>query len=251
MSIAKLVDRHLIWPLRKQYHKLHNLFATNSFSVNFHDDLLIRAFGSSQPALSDISDHLPTIFSEIIAASPKLIVELGTRGGESTKTILAAAKHSDATVLSIDINDCSGVEIADDFKSSWHFVQADDVAFEKESFRGWCSSHGFEPEIDVLFIDTSHLYENTRAEIQAWFPHLSPRATIIFHDTNLNRTSRTYNNTILNIGWENQRGVIRTIEELLGKKCNEHEFFVAVNGEWLINHYPNSFGLTVLKRLTR
>jgi cephalosporin hydroxylase len=249
MSIARFVDKHLIWPLRKKYHKLHNLFATSSFDVTFHDDHLIRAFGSAQPALSDISDHLPTIFSEIVAASPKLVVEVGTRGGESTKTILAAAKHSDAAVLSLDINDCSAVEIAEDFKSSWHFIQGDDVAFGKESFLGWCSSHGFEPRIDVLFIDTSHLYEHTRAEIQAWFPHLSKRAIVIFHDTNLNRTSRTYNNTILNIGWDNQRGVIRAIEELLGKKFDEDRSFAGVVSEWLVRHYPNSFGLTVLKRL--
>src|SRR5437764_5693150 len=142
MSIARIVDKHLIWPLRKLYHKLHNLFATNSFAVRFYDEQLIRAFGSEQPAISDISDHLPTIFSEIVAASPKLIVELGTRGGESTKTILAAAKHSSATVLSIDINDCSGVDIAADFKSSWHFVQADDIVFEKDSFQRWCIAHG-------------------------------------------------------------------------------------------------------------
>src|SRR5438270_1418231 len=115
MSLVKLVDKHLIWPFRKHYHKLHNLFAANSFIVRFHDDHLIRAFGSDQPPLSDISDHLPTIFSEIVAACPHLIVELGTRGGESTKTILAAAKHSNATVLSIDINDCSSVGIAGEF----------------------------------------------------------------------------------------------------------------------------------------
>src|SRR5712671_3556504 len=251
MSIARIVDKHLVWPLRKHYHKLHNLFATNSFAVRFYDDHLIRAFRSDQPTVSDISDHLPTIFSEIVAAFPKLIVELGTRGGESTKTILAAAKHSDATVLSIDINDCSGVEIATDFKFSWHFVQADDIIFENDAFQKWCITHALEPRIDVLFIDTSHLYEHTRAEIPAWFPHLSARATVIFHDTNLNRTSRTYNNGILNIGWDNQRGVIRAIEELLGKHLNEGEVFAGVAAEWLIHHYPNSFGLTVLKKLTR
>jgi hypothetical protein len=103
----------------------------------------------------------------------------------------------------------------------------------------------------VLFIDTSHLYEHTRTEIQAWFPHLRDRATVIFHDTNLNRTSRTHNHTILNIGWDNQRGVIRAIEELLGKKLNENASFAGMVNEWLVRHYPNSFGLTVLKRLPR
>ena len=91
MSITRILDKHLIWPLRKRYHQIHNRFVTNSFTVRFYDDHLIRAFGSSQPPVTDISDHLPTIFSEIVAASPKLIVELGTRGGESTRCVTRGA----------------------------------------------------------------------------------------------------------------------------------------------------------------
>ena len=41
---------------------------------------------------SDISDHLATIFSEAVAAKPRLIVELGVRGGESRYALERAAR---------------------------------------------------------------------------------------------------------------------------------------------------------------
>ncbi len=248
-SIGKFFTRHLILPIRKEYHKLHNLLATNSFAVRFYDQQLIRAFGTEHPPATDISDHLVTIFAEIVAVEPRLIVELGTRGGESTKTILAAAKHSEANVLSIDVNDCSGVGLPQEFRDAWEFVQADDIEFEKMQFASWCEKRRIDAIIDVLFIDTSHLYEHTLAEIKAWTPHVTVGGLIIFHDTNLKKFGTTYNNTILKLGWDNERGVIRAIEELLGKQFNENEFFVDVANGWLVRHHPNSFGLTVLKKL--
>jgi predicted O-methyltransferase YrrM len=38
-------------------------------------------------------------------------------------------------------------------------------------------------EIDVIFIDTSHLYESTREEIAAYIPRLRPGGYMILHDT--------------------------------------------------------------------
>ena len=249
--IAKFLGKHLVWPIRKEYHKLHNFLAANSFGIRFYDSSLIRSIGTDCPATTDISDHLVTVFSDIVAAQPKLIVELGTRGGESTKTILAAASHSGAAVLSIDIHDCSGVDIPDEIKRNWTFIQADDVHFEKTKFCEWCAGRALHPIIDVLFIDTSHLYEHTVAEIKAWEPYVSANGLMILHDTNLKKLSRTHTNAILNLGWENERGVMRAIEELVGKRFAENDFFVDVANGWLIRHHPNSFGLTMLKRLPK
>src|SRR5271168_538411 len=77
---------------------------------------------------NDIVDHLPTLSFECNAASPKLIVELGTRFGVSTQTLIACAKTRNATMVSVDIADCSQVS---DYPN-WSFVHADDVAFAKE-----------------------------------------------------------------------------------------------------------------------
>jgi hypothetical protein len=52
------------------------------------------------------------------------------------------------------------------------------------------------------------------------------------------------------IGWDNQRGVIRAIEEFLGRRYDESAFFVDIARGFLVTHRPNCNGFTVLRRLT-
>src|ERR1700720_571304 len=73
--------------------------------------VLAEALGPWATASSDIHDHLATIFGEAVAARPHLIVELGTRDGISTRALLAAAEISGAHLLSIDIADCSRIDL--------------------------------------------------------------------------------------------------------------------------------------------
>lgn len=40
----------------------------------------------------------------------------------------------------------------------------------------------FAGPVDFLFVDADHDYEAVRADIAAWFPRLSPGATVAFHD---------------------------------------------------------------------
>jgi hypothetical protein len=121
------------------------------------------------------------------------------------------------------------------------------VAFAAR-FPAWCREAGIPAAIDVLFIDTSHLYEHTRQEIAAWFPFLAARGTAIFHDTNMGALYRRADGT-LGRGWDNERGVIRAIEEFLGTRYDESCPFVDLRGEWIVSHDPLCNGLTTLNRL--
>ena len=64
------------------------------------------------------------------------------------------------------------------------FVHMDDIEFSKK-FIEYVNKHNLQKTIDVLFIDTSHMYEHTKKEIECWFPFLSDNAIVIFHDTNM------------------------------------------------------------------
>jgi len=191
---------------------------------------------------NDIVDHLPTLAFECKAASPKLIVELGTRGGVSTQALIGCARVNDAVMVSVDIDDCS--HVASDAK--WSFVRSDDLEFAKK-FPEWCKSKGIDSKIDFLFIDTSHEYEHTVAEIAVWFPLLSQKCRVAFHDTNLcwvyrMRSGRRVARESVN------RAVIRAIEEYLGIKINEDQAAVLYHGGWRISHDPYCSGMTVLER---
>lgn len=195
---------------------------------------------------SDITDHLPTLFCEVVKARPKLVVELGTRGGDSTKALLKASCLVGAEMLSVDIDDCSTVMENSEFKSNWHFIQANDIIFAGE-FQEWCKKNNFPESIDILFIDSSHKYDHTLHEIQAWFPFLSKKSKVIFHDTNMGAYFKHKNGRIAK-GWDNRRGVIRAIEETLGRSYDETNPFIDWHGGWLVEHVPYSSGLTILTR---
>jgi predicted O-methyltransferase YrrM len=196
---------------------------------------------------SDISDHLGSLFFHVASNQPKLIVELGTRGGESTKVLVQVAEMFDAQVLSIDIDDCSNVQVPD--SPRWHFVQSDDIIFGQSRFSQWCADHNLPAQADVIFIDTSHLYEHTQQEIATWIPHLTPQGAMMFHDTNMGTGVFHRLDGSLEFGWDNDRGVIRAVEEFLGVRYNEGQFISELCGEFLVRHYPNCNGFTVLQRV--
>lgn len=211
----------------------------------YYNETLINALGK-HTRRTDISDHLSTIFYVAADAIPKLMVELGTRGGKSTRALLAAAEVTDSMLLSVDIDDCSKIKVR--YQERWNFVQANDVEFGREGFRDWCNAHSLEPSIDVLYIDTSHEYEHTKEEIAIWSEHLSGRGVMIFHDTNMGSGIYARNDGSIGVGWNNNRGVIRAIEELVGRQYNEDCYFCDITDEYSIYHVPNCSGLTILKK---
>ena len=111
---------------------------------------------------TDISDHLETLFVESLDIKSRLIVELGVGDGESTYVLERIANLWGANLVSVDIADCQKVS---SFKDRV-FIQKDDIAFATE-FTNWCKQRNIEPSIDFLFIDTSHLYDHTVAEIKS------------------------------------------------------------------------------------
>lgn len=110
---------------------------------------------------TDISDHLETLFMESLSVESRLIVELGVGDGESTFILERVANLWGAKLVSVDIEDCQKVS---SFKDRI-FIKQDDISFAAE-FPAWCGQRGISPVIDVLFIDTSHLYDHTVAEIR-------------------------------------------------------------------------------------
>jgi hypothetical protein len=215
------------------------------YRQGFYHPLLVQA-ASRLPRHSHIADHLSTLFFFALDARPKLMVELGTGPGNSTRVLLAAASITNSTLLSVDRKDCGGLDLP--FKERWHFVQSDDIAFGRTGFVQWCSSHNLQPQIDFLFIDTSHWYEQTKQEIEIWGPFLSAHGIMVLHDTNMGKGPYGRMDGSIGYGYDNERGVIRVLEELLGRRYDERQFFCDFAEGLLIMHHPHSAGLAVLKK---
>jgi cephalosporin hydroxylase len=192
---------------------------------------------------TDISDHLTTLFLESLALSPSLIVELGVRGGESTFVLERVAEMFDSILISVDIEDCLRVS----GYSSWYFVKDDDITFA-ERFPGWCRERNIRPSVDVLLIDTSHEFNHTLQELRCWVPFLSGRSKLFMHDTNMKKLFSRKDGS-MGFAWDNNRGVIGALEAYLGERFDEEQDFTAFAGSWMVRHYANCCGFTVLERL--
>jgi cephalosporin hydroxylase len=242
LETVQKVPGFLIYLCETQLLRAHNRLRSSSeyvppSNLTAFDEILSR---SQTP--TDISDHLDRLFTESVPVDPATIVELGVRGGESTYVFERVARLTGADLVSVDIEDCSGITDYD----RWHFVQSDDVEFATR-FETWCVDRGIDSGIDVLFVDTSHLYEHTVDEIDEWFPLLSDRAVVFFHDTNLTRYYRREDGT-LGRGWDNDRGVIRALEDYFGCSFDETESFVTTQSPFVVKHFPYCNGLTVLQK---
>ncbi len=153
----------------KNYNTLHNLNSHSCFSIkNPHSPL---EFQMTQP--TDIHEHLQTLHVLTIELNLKNILELGTRTGESTIALLLAAKKLRGRVTSVDINPCDEAKEKIkklDLEQHWNFIQEDDLKLN------------WDKQIDHLFIDTSHTYDQTISELKKFEPFVRKGGLISLHD---------------------------------------------------------------------
>jgi len=141
-----------------------------------------RQFDARRLVPSDIWEHMDYLFAAACRSPEPRIIELGTRTGNSTSAFLAAIEHLGAGHLwSVDI-DAPKVPPGWLDLPSWTFTRGDDTAGE---IVDWHREHA--APADLLFIDTSHLYQHTMDELRLWIPLLQPRGTVLLHDTEWER----------------------------------------------------------------
>jgi len=183
-----------------------------------------------------IHASLESLFTEACDIRPRTIVELGvSKEALANKVLAMVAELNNSDFFSCDLYDFS--EACSYPK--WTFHQGDDVQFAS-LYPG--------PPVDLLFIDTNELYHHVCDEIKAWVPKLSPRATVMFRCTNLQKILFYENGRTTGLGWNNDRGVIRAIEDTLHVSFDETKTFEGSMGGWSIKHWPWGAGLTVLRR---
>lgn len=140
-------------------------------------------------------------------------VECGVSVGNSTVAILAGiARAGQGHLWSYDIQD-NDTAIANVEKAGltlqWTFLKENSLA---------AATFGPDENVDFLFLDTDHEYENTVKELAAWSPKIAPGGRMVLHDT----VSRP---------------------EGVGKPFNE---FVALNPTWKSYNIDVCCGLGVL-----
>jgi predicted O-methyltransferase YrrM len=124
---------------------------------------------------SDISAHLPRLFE--LASTPHVkVIELGVRRGDSTVAFLAAAEEQAGEVWSVDISE---PRVPAEWRELpfWYVTVGDDLEV----------SDRLPDQVDIVFIDTSHTYEQTWNELRMYLRKVKKGGVIVLHDTELER----------------------------------------------------------------
>ena len=155
---------------------------------------------------------------------PKVILELGVRKGESTYVFNKIQKILNNIHVSVDIEDCSNV-IND---PNWIFVLEDSIKFLKE-YNSWSKEKTNSLKPDVIFIDTSHLYEETLKEINLSAEILNDNGSLMFHDTNHNQITYLQDGIIYNkFNYSPQLGVKQALEKYFNCEFNFKKSFIII-----------------------
>ena len=184
---------------------------------------LAAALADRMSRWSDIREYMPFLYEQARSRPGVRVLELGTRKGNSTLAFLAGAKESGGHVWSCDVHpvdrDPDGM-LPWARHPLWTFIRGDDMDPAAQVL--------MPPEADVLFIDTSHEYDHTLAELRAYMPRLAPGGIALFHDTNIYDWP--------GYGWT---GDMPPVQQALSEWCAE------TGRSW--ENMPGEYGLGVIR----
>jgi hypothetical protein len=135
-------------------------------------------------------EHTPFALHIVDALRPRVLVELGTYSGTSYCAFCQAIDALDLKCRAVAIDTWEGDIHGGYYEKSVleNLAQYHDVRYSrfstllKSTFDAAVGD--FEDEsIDLLHIDGLHTYEAVRHDFETWFPKLSSRAIVLFHDT--------------------------------------------------------------------
>lgn len=163
---------------------------------------------------SDIYLHLPRMVAMVEALDAKHVIELGSRGGVSTLAWLHALAGTGGRLTTVDLDPAPS--IGD--HSHWTHIQGDDL----------------DPQVaasldvaDIVFIDTSHLYEHTVQELHIYRHLVRPGGLLVLHDTMLPTPEGA------------------PLRPLYPVRVAVEEFVRETGFDW--HNYPDCWGLAVIK----
>jgi len=138
---------------------------------------------------SDVNFHLPTIRKYV--SQGDIVVELGVRHVVSTWALLA---NKPKALISVDVEQPPAQNLAEAERAAKEI--GTDFRFLKQD----STKVLIEPYIDVLFVDTLHLYSHLVKEL--WRHAENTRKYIIFHDYGIPEVGACIQDFMFNPNWK-------------------------------------------------
>jgi hypothetical protein len=179
---------------------------------------------------SDINEHLPTL--RALAAECDTVAEFGVRGIVSTWALLAAQPRALYMVDIVPV-DVRGVQAVAG-RTQVRFLQANSATVAL-------------PPVDMLFIDTWHVYAHLKRELAQHAPNV--RKYIAMHDTVVDAVDGESLRCGMDVAAQAAASGYPEAEIRKGLQPAIAEFLAAHPAWTQVAHYENNNGLTVLKRI--
>lgn len=192
---------------------------------------------------SDIFEHLPTLYK--YSSECQNIAEFGVRSVVSSWAFLRGLRDSQAQqkrLLCVDLERSENINLVikagEQNNISVRFIQENDLNVDLGREVGG---------VDLLFIDTWHVYPQLKAELEAHSKNV--RKYIAMHDTQIDGV----HGESVRMGWDAAKQSRESkfseadIKTGLQKAINE---FLAAHNDWRIKEvFTNNNGLTILARV--
>jgi len=123
--------------------------------------------------------YVLALYERACESKAKMIMELGAMLGQSTRALLKATVENGGHLYSVELHASNLSLVGEALKSGgldtsfWTAILGDDL----EVAKSWTKL------IDFLLIDTSHTYEQTVNELEAYSKLIAPQGIIVLHDT--------------------------------------------------------------------
>jgi cephalosporin hydroxylase len=125
---------------------------------------------------TDLGAHLPRLYDFTTAYAEPIVIELGVRDGVSTMAFLRGVSEVGGHVHSADTRHPQvPIWLAD--TGLWTFHVGDDLSVP--------ILDALPERADIVFIDTSHYYDHTLAELRTYVPRVKRGGLVLCHDTEL------------------------------------------------------------------
>lgn len=201
-------------------------------------DTIQRSYNERCSKHSDIFEHLPALKKH--ASECESVAELGVRGVVSTWAFLQGLVENNKPskhLYCVDIIDVPEIDSVIQTASTAGI----NMRFYKEN-----SATVVLPRVDLLFIDTLHIYAHLKAELE--HHHARTAKYIIMHDTEVDGVK----GEAVRMGYD-VNGLHREygypIEDITKGLQPAVMEFVNAHPEWKIHeHFKNCNGLTILKK---